>query len=207
MPVRVVCGASANLPVGGAWEIAVQVVEGWGAWADDVPVITVTAPGGGVVTPTAEHISGGLYRAAVIVAVEGRHTARAVTALNGAADLTAWATAITPAVGMPDLADLVGDREDDLGYLGLNSFTDEEVQDALDAEAAAQRAACRVPAAYPADLRQALLRRVAVNLAKRALPLAIQQGDAEAGTSNLYVPGRDPEVRRFENKYPRLVVG
>jgi hypothetical protein len=208
MPVRVLSGASANLPVGGIWEITLQVVDDWGVWADDVPVIEVTAPGGGVVAPTAEHITSGVYRAEVIPAVAGRFTARAVTALNGAADLTAWATAITPASAMPDLIDLVGTRDaDDSGYLGPNSFTDDEVEDALAAEAAAQRAVCRVPAAYPDDLRQAVLRRVAVNLAKRALPLAIQQGDAEAGTSNLYVPGRDPEVRRFEGPYRRMTVG
>lgn len=214
MAVKIITGASANLPVGGVWEMTLQVTDSHGVGVDDLPEVTVTLPGGGSATPTAEHVAGGLYRAQYVIAGPGRHTARAVTLMYGAADLTAYATAITPAAAMPTLEDLRGldpDRADpeDLGYLGKNSFTDDEIQDALDAEAAAQRATCRVPAAYPADLRQALLRRVAVNLANRALPLAIVQGDGEMGGagSAAYLPGKDPQVRRLERPYPRLVMG
>lgn len=207
MPVRVVSGASANLPVGGVWEMTFYVVDSRGVAVDDEPVVTATAPGGGDVAVTTEAVAAGFYRSQAVTVAAGRHTARALTVDNGAADLTAWATSITPAVAMPELVDLVGDRDTDLGYLGVNSFTDEEVEDALTAEAADQRGCCRVPAAYPDDLRQALLRRVAVNLAKRQLPLGVVQGDAEAGGSSLYVPRQDAEVRRFERKYPRLVVG
>lgn len=94
-----------------------------------------------------------------------------------------------------DVAEYLGDN---------NSWTDEEVQAALDAESAAQRAVCRVRGVYPADLREALLRRVARNLAMRRLPLAMPQGDAAAGGAVL--PGRDPEVRRLEAPYRRLTV-
>ena len=58
---------------------------------------------------------------------------------------------------------------------------------------------------YPKDLRQALLRRVQRNLALRALPLAVLQGDAEAGSTIL--PGKDLEVRRLEGPFRRLLVG
>lgn len=214
MSVQIITGASVNLPVGGVWDIALLVTDSLGVGVDDQPVITVTLPGGGSATPTAEHVSGGVYRAQYVTAAPGRHIARAVTLVSGSTDLTAWATPITPAAAMPTIEDLRGldpDREDpeDLGYLGKNSFTDDEIQDALDAEAAAQRSTCRVPAAYPADLRQALLRRVAVNLANRALPLAIVQGDGEMGGagSAAYLPGKDPQVRRYERAYPRLVMG
>lgn len=207
MAVRIISGASANLPVGGVWEMALQVVGAGGVLVDDLPVVTATLPGGGTAAVTITPLAGGVCRGELVTATAGRYTARAVTASNGSADLTAFCTAITPAVAMPDLEDLVGDRETDLGYLGLNSFTDEEVEDALAAEASNQRDVCTIPAAYTDALRQALLRRVAVNLAKRSLPLAIVQGDAEAGTSNLYVPGKDPEVRRFEGPYRRMVIG
>lgn len=106
------------------------------------------------------------------------------------------------------LADLVGTRTapDGLGYLGRNSAPDADVQDALDAETAAQAARCRVDDPAPPDLDQALKRRVACNLARRGLPLAVLQGDAESGRTD-FVPGRDPEVRRLEAPYRRLVMG
>jgi hypothetical protein len=214
MAVRVITGESANLPVGGVWEMTLLVTDSSGVWSDDQPVITVTGPGGELATPDAVHVSGGAYRAQFVTTAPGRHTARAVTSVSGSADLTAWVAAITPAAGMPTIEDLRGisperDDPEDLGYLGKNSFTDDEIQDALDAEASAQRDVCFIPAAYPPSLRQALLRRVAVNLANRALPLAIVQGDAEMGGagSSAYLPGKDPQVRRYERAYPRLVMG
>lgn len=92
-------------------------------------------------------------------------------------------------------------------YLGevAAQWTDPDLTDALTAEAAAQARVCRVRADYPADLREALLRRVQRNLAMRALPLAVLQGDAEAGSTVL--PGRDPEVRRLEAPHRKVVVG
>jgi hypothetical protein len=46
---------------------------------------------------------------------------------------------------------------------------------------------------------------VARNLAMRGLPVAVLRGDGEAGDTIL--PGRDPEVRRFEAPYRRLKMG
>lgn len=93
-------------------------------------------------------------------------------------------------------------------YLGDTSATEEEITDAYAAEKAAQAARCRVPAdadAWPADLGQALKRRVARNLALRGLPIAVLQSDAEGGPTVL--PGSDPEVRRLEAPHRRLTVG
>lgn len=98
-------------------------------------------------------------------------------------------------------------------YLGGedgHSFTDEELQGALDAETAAQAARCRLPdpvSADPvsADLDEALKRRCARNLAMRRIPLAVPQGDAESGPT--IIPGNDPEVRRLEAPYRKRKVG
>jgi hypothetical protein len=91
-------------------------------------------------------------------------------------------------------------------YLGANSATDEQIQDALDTELQAQRDICAVPAVYPASLRQAVKRRVARNLSMQRIPLAVLQGDTEAGTAAALPPGSDPEVRRLEKPYLRLLV-
>jgi hypothetical protein len=75
----------------------------------------------------------------------------------------------------------------------------------FDAEAAAQAAVCRIPDEYPADLREALFRRVAVNLARRAIPTGIL-GIAEGGAP-ARLGSQDPEVRRMESPHRKLVVG
>lgn len=83
--------------------------------------------------------------------------------------------------------------EDVLGYLGTDhSWENEQVQSALDAEQAAQAKVVRFPddpaepaepLPYPADLAEALFRRVAHNLAVRALPLGVQATVSAQGSS------------------------
>lgn len=93
-------------------------------------------------------------------------------------------------------------------YLGETSVTEQELSSALAAEKKAQAKVCRVPAddaEWDEDLTEALCRRVARNLALRGIPLAVLQGDAEAGS--LIPPGRDPEVRRLEAPFRKLVFG
>jgi len=196
--MKATTSTSQDLPLLGVWAIEVC--------ADAVPVVTVTLPDGSTATPLVTDVTSG-YRAEVTVATVGRYVAR-VVGTDGAVDFTAYVTGIVAAQGMPDLEALRGDPDADpptFGYLGETSATDEELQDALDAEAAAQRAVCRVPAAYPADLRQALLRRVARNLALRGLPIMVLRGDAETGST--IPPGRDAEVRRLEAPHRKLVMG
>lgn len=194
--------ASADLPVSGVWVIDVCVTDADGdAVTDDAPTVTITLPGGSTATPSAEDLGNGRHRAEYVVVSTGRYVARAVTLTHGAADFTAYVTATVAATGMPDL-------DATKTYLRIDlddTSQDDEVQDALDAEAAAQRGVCRVPAAYPADLRQALLRRVARNLALRGLPLAVLRGDAESGDTVLR--GHDPEIRRLEGPHRKLVAG
>jgi hypothetical protein len=87
---------------------------------------------------------------------------------------------------------------------GATRWSDAELTDTLNGEIDAQAAVCRT-ANYTASLRQALLRRVSRALAMKGLPLAMTQGDGDAGPTS--VPGRDPEIRRLEAPYRRLTVG
>lgn len=99
-------------------------------------------------------------------------------------------------------------------YLGSeNSWSESEVKSALDAERAAQAHACAVPAStvpeeeWPADLVEALGRRVHHNLALRRLPFGLQTAMGEAGVAMRQVGGKDAEVERLEGPYRRVVFG
>lgn len=115
--------------------------------------------------------------------------------------------ATTP-TGAPTAADVLAylDYMDGEDYPG-------EVNDALAAEAADQLNRCRFPLgddgnpAYTPALTEALYRRVAHNLAVRAIPLGVQTTSTEAAALNTYIPGSDAEVRRLEAPYRKRTVG
>lgn len=104
-----------------------------------------------------------------------------------------------------------------LGELDADAERKAVIAGALATEIIAQRNAVRAsafgtdpaspapPVAYPADLAEAVCRRVARNLALRNVPLAVLQSDAEGGP--LTTPGKDPEIRRLEGPYRRLPSG
>lgn len=188
-----------TLEVGDQWQIRVSVADDDGTPGPTAPTVAVTDPAGGATAPTALIQSDGTWRAYVTTATTGRWTARVTATGYGACDFAAYATALVTAAFMPTLASVKT-------YLGTTSFTDAEIQDALDAESAAQRRVCRVVADYPPDLAQALKRRVARNLALRVLPLAVLRGDSEGGDSTV-LPSRDPEVRRLESSWRKVVLG
>ena len=200
MGIQAASNTSISLPIGGLWTIEVYTTDNDGYLVDNAPSIVVTIPAGSTTTPTFETVSTGIYRATYTVGTAGRYIAR-VTITGDAVDFTAYASPTTAGTAMPTSADVSA-------YLGANntSFTNSDIQDALDAEAAAQRAVCRIGAVYSADLRQALLRRVQRNLALRRLPLIVPSGDADAMTPSA-MPTNDPEVRRLERPYRKLVVG
>jgi hypothetical protein len=183
---------SVELPVSGLWVIAVQGDE----LAGDVPVVTVTRPDATTDVPTVAVDGCGWYRAEYIVAAPGRHIARAVTTGHGAVDFTAFVTGVVTAADMPTIVDVAE-------YLEDHSWTDDQLADALDAETNAQRRVCDVPAAYPPDLRQALLRRCWRNLIMRGQPALTVPG-AEDGSLSV-VPTLDQEIRRFERPFRKLV--
>lgn len=199
MTVRARSNTSVNLPVSGEWVIDVRVLDADGCGVDtDVPVVTVTLPTGGTATPTPEANSGGLYRVSYVVGTVGRYVARVVTTTHGAADFTAYVTATVAGTAMPAISDLDN-------YMVTHSFTDDQLQEALDAEAAAQRRVCKVPAAYPADLRSALLRRGQFHLAMMKYKVGIIGADnPDVDPTRV---GFDSEVRRLEGPYRRLVFG
>lgn len=198
MPVTARTSTESQRPLGDQWPITVEVTDDDGFTASVTPVVTVTLPDGTTATPTVEQTIGGCWRAPYTLAAAGRHLASATATGYGTAVFVATAVAATPAGSMPALADVNK-------YLGEHSWDDDEVAEALAAEADAQRAICAVPAYYPADLRNALLRRVSRNLAMRRIPLAIPQGDAEAGSSSV-IPPYDPEINRLERPHRRLLV-
>lgn len=108
------------------------------------------------------------------------------------------------------------DLDDVKAYLGdQNAWTDDEITAALAAEIAAQARVVQFPAdppepaaplAYPADLQEALFRRVAHNLALRGLPLGVSVDLTESAVATTRVGGTDAEVRRLEAPHRRLVV-
>lgn len=190
---------SRTVEVGGAWVLRVAVTDSPGVPSTDAPELTITAPTGGDVTVTMDTTTcPGVYASTFFVAFEGRHTAVAAHAEHGQASFVAQAQAVTDNDNMPSVASC---NE----YIGDHSWTDAEVQRCLDQERAAQFATCRVPAAYPPDLRGALHRRVQRSLAMRHLALAVKE--SVDGETQMVVPGRDPEVRRLEAPYRRVTVG
>lgn len=192
---------AALLSIGERWLIEVLTYDDDGILVSGAPTVVVTLPNGTTTAPSFTEVTTGYYRAAHTVAASGRHVAEVTATGYGAEQFAVYAAGVTTGAGMP----LVNDVAD---YLRENaaSWATADLQDALDAEAAAQRSMCRVGAVFPADLRQALLRRVQRNLALRQLPLAVLQGDAELGSSRV-LPGRDPEVRRLEAPHRKLAVG
>lgn len=103
-------------------------------------------------------------------------------------------------------------------YLGdQNVWEDAEISAALAAEVSAQTRVVRLPADpdpppdplpdYPADLAEALCRRVAHNLAVRGLPLGVSVDLTDVAVATTRVGGTDAEVRRLEAPWRRLVVG
>jgi hypothetical protein len=207
--LRALSGEAVSVVAGGVWEMRADVRDAYGDLYVDDPVLTITLPDGTTddieVAAADAYALPGSYVARYIPPAPGRYVAELETLTSGTIYFTALVYPAPTEDGMPNVTDLVGTRSgDDLGYLGSNSWTDAEVLDALNAEMAAQMRVCRVPAAYPYDLRQALMRRVARNLALRRVPTAVLRGDADAGPT--YLPGRDPEVRRLESPWRKVVI-
>jgi hypothetical protein len=192
---------SQSLDVGDEWVISVVTLDEDGDVTDATVTVVVTKPSGATSTPTVTEDETGLYTARYTIADEGRHLAVATVSGDavGACPFTAFASSPTDADGMPNVSDVAV-------YLGDTSVSTDTMTDALAAEAAAQRARCKMPAVYSADLREALLRRVARNLAARAVPVATFTS-FEGGATTQRVPSNDPEIARLEAPYHKRRVG
>lgn len=109
---------------------------------------------------------------------------------------------------MADIIDTITDYLDETA----SDWDETAVMAAYSAERAAQSRRCRVPDSdepgdWPADLLEALCRRVAANLANRALPLGLQSSVSEAGVGFARTGGGDREVNRLEAPHRKLVLG
>lgn len=104
---------------------------------------------------------------------------------------------------MTDIPDAAACRK----YAGqaAASWTDAQVDGALAAEQVAQANRCKIPTGpvWPADLAEALMRRVLRNIAMRGLALGVQSYDG----GGVYIGARDPEITRLEAPYRRRPVG
>lgn len=202
MTVTALSATGADRKVGDEWALSVLVTDAdCDATDAAAPVVTVTLPGGTTATPSVERLATGVYRAEYTIGVAGRHIARAVAAGYGVATFVAFAEAVVAEGGMPDAAAVAA-------YLGAEaaSWTDEEVEDELASESAAQRRVCRVPAEFPADLRKALIRRTARALFMRRQMTELPRSDGDVELPPLVPPGNDPEVRRYEKPWRKLVM-
>ena len=191
---------SGLVPVGGAWVLDVSTTDENGDHTSAVvPVVSVTDPAGAITTPAPVAGVTGFYTITVTPVLPGRYVAHLSTP-DDALDAATYVLGPTTAAGMPNVSDVAA-------YLGqyAGSWSTVDMQDALDAERGAQRDRCGERPHYPPQLRQALLRRVQRNLAMRRAPLAVTAGDADGSVTIL--PGKDPEVRRLEGPYRRLVIG
>ncbi len=198
MTVRIVSGESVDRFIGQSWDIGVRITYG------ETLAVTITPPlfaATIVPTPVYDSCTGVWTAASGELTLPGRYTAIAETE-TGQASAMCFVSAVTLNGSMPVIADL----DTYLGGAGSHSWGDAELQDALDVEAEAQRNACRIPAAYPLVLRQALLRRAARNLFMRR-QLSEQPRDSEFDTPIFVPPGRDQEVRRLEGPYRKMAVG
>lgn len=183
-----------TLDVGDTWTFGVSAPVGSAA------SFVVTDPDGDTSVPTPV-FDGTSVTVTVELALPGRYLA-AATVIDGAdiyvTPFTAWASALG---GPPTLAQV----RTYLNSNGETSATDEAITEALAAEAANQRKACYVDD-YGPDLAEALKRRVAKNLAARAVPIA-STTTFDGGTTQARVQRYDAEVTRLESPYRRIVVG
>jgi hypothetical protein len=184
--------------VGDVWPLRVLTTTSSGE-PGPAPVITITGPDGVTTTPTVDTTDcSGVFESLHTLTFGGRYVGKAVDGDGVAVHFTCHTDPIVGHSGMPTVADV------DV-YIGDHSWTPTQVAEVLAQESAAQRARCRIPAAYPADLRGALLRRCQRALALRHLPLAVKE--TADGESSMVVPGNDPEVRRLEAPHRKVTVG
>jgi hypothetical protein len=187
--------------VGEAWVLTVETLDATSDVLSSVvaPTATVTDPAGVVTTPAMVEVTTGMWSLTTTVGVAGRWVAVVATP-EDAAPAAAYAAGVTTAGGMPTVDDVAHYLRD-----AASGWSMAELTRAFNAERTAQRGKCGERAVYPDDLREALMRRVARNLAMRGLPLAVNVGDAD--TASTILPGNDPEVRRLEAPWRKLSIG
>lgn len=202
MPVIAVSPDAGRLDVGDAWLLAVEIRDDVTDELKDATLAAVvTRPDTTTAAPAFVKQSLGFWTASYTLAAAGRHTA-VVTASGNVVGVVTFAVEAVAVGLVPTLAEV----QAYLASAGPQSWQAADVAGALAAELAAQARVCRVPAQYPADLREALFRRVARNLAARAVPVS-SFTSFEGGATSTRVPTKDPEIARLEGPFRRLAVG
>lgn len=197
MTIRVTTGDNAELVAGATWLLQVDATDADGVPVTEDPAVTITLPDDSETVATVEAgAGGGCYLVSHVTTLKGRYVAEIVSGAD-AVGASAYAAPLTTEGGMPTVGDLDN-------YLGTHSWSDDDLAEALNAEAAQQRRECRVPAVFPDNLRSALLRRAQFHLAMRRVQLGVIPGDAERDALR---PGFDSETRRFEKSHRRLPTG
>ncbi len=203
MPATLTTAQVSSTIVGDTWVVGVLSTDEDGLAVEVVPTVTVVSPVGATTTPTAVATEvDGLYRVSVTLSTAGRWLLTASVAGDAPGKVAAvvQVEATTPASGMPSITGL-------RAYLAevADAWDTDSLTAAMTAEMAAQRRVCQVGPVYPADLLEALYRRVSVNLAKRPIPLAVVGEMSEGGARRL--PGRDPEIARLEAPHRKVIFG
>lgn len=188
----------ASVDAGAIASAVVEVTDRYGRAAADTLSVMVTDAAGDPVAATgvASRLQLGAYRIDVTGLVAGVDYRVWVT---GSDMWLTWAPRVDAGVDVPDLAYVKEYLRD-----GAAPWSDDEIADALATETGRQRDACTIPLAYPAQLREALCRRVQRNLAMRALPLAYRvDGEGQA----VRMSRHDPVIKEIEDHYPKAVTG
>jgi hypothetical protein len=196
---------SVELQASDRWIIAFAVYDDDGNTPTDdpAPVVNVTGPDGGASTPDVVLQTDGTYRSVVQLASTGRSVANVYTPSYGVLGFVANGTGnITTAQGMPSVASVQAYAGGSLSDSWLNA----DIQAALDSEASQQRKRLNIPAVFPPDLFEALCRRVVFALDRRQ---KLNAGDFSTGIVNgegqAFIPA-DPEIRRLEAPYRKVVM-
>lgn len=198
--------ASTALLVGQQWELLVE--------AESLPVLVVTKPDGTTLTPAVTFEATTAwdwalpyqtygYRAELVVTAAGRWLAAVQVGGVLAGVAQAEVAAQTASSAMPDAASL----DDWLGGPDAHSWPTEKLEEKIAIALAKQREVCRVPAAYPATLREAAHRRAARLLVMERQLTEQPRTDGDFDTPAALPPGRDFSTRELESGYRRLPIG
>lgn len=196
MALKVIGESAATKLLGDVWVFTLQVTDALGYLVNTEPTVTVTFPTSGDTPATVQKVSLGHFRASVSLDEPGRYVVVATADGSGSTALVAIVAETTANAAMPTV-------DDCKAYADLSAWTDEQIQEALDIETIDQFSRCKVPAGYPLPLRQALMRRVQVNLAWRDVVLTTNIADPEAGTT-LQPVWKDVVISQKEAPYRRV---
>ncbi len=193
--------ASVDLVVGQQWSIRVASAE--------QPLLTVMLPDDTTLMPAVVFVANGTndalqreWLAAFAPQDPGRYIAAVTSPDGGALLFQAYVAAVTTAAAMPSVVTL-----DEWLGAGQHSWTNDELDNAIRVAMSAQRRVCRVPAALPDDLREAIHRRAARYLYMQRQLTAQTRDDGDYDSPPTLPPGRDFTTRELESPFRKIGIG